>query len=162
MFYTRTEQTLRVGYWCLMNGTAQIILGFASFGCLHITTKCFQPWQWLMVITGIITIITSGRVLVPVPGFPDTTWFLTPEERVVAALHIKVNQTGIENEHFKKEQMIESLTDPKTWFFALFSTLANVTNSLVNQRQLIVTSFGFTPLQTMLLGCVDGVLRLWP
>lgn len=46
MFYTRTEQTLRVGYWFLMNGTAQIISGFISFGSLHIKTKSFAPWQW--------------------------------------------------------------------------------------------------------------------
>ena len=65
MFYTRKEQTLRVGYWCefcppkrrkncplivvmtvLMNGTAQIISGFISFGVLHIKTERFEPWQW--------------------------------------------------------------------------------------------------------------------
>jgi hypothetical protein len=32
-------------------------------------------------------------------------------------------------------------------------------NSLSNQRQLIVKQFGFTPLQTTLLGCVDGVVE---
>jgi ACS family allantoate permease-like MFS transporter len=60
MFYTRTEQTLRVGYWFLMNGTAQIIGGFISFGSLHIKTNGFEPWQWLMIITGIITLLTSA------------------------------------------------------------------------------------------------------
>jgi len=56
--------------------------------------------------------------------------------------------------------MIEALLDPKTWLFALFSALDNVPNSLTNQRQIIVTSFGFTPLQTTLLGCVDGVIEI--
>jgi ACS family allantoate permease-like MFS transporter len=46
MFYTRREHTARVGYWFLMNGTAQIISGFISFGTLHIHTTGFQPWQW--------------------------------------------------------------------------------------------------------------------
>lgn len=53
MFYTRAEQTKRVGYWCiflfflslyvltdvdavLMNGFAIIFLGLVSFGLLHI------------------------------------------------------------------------------------------------------------------------------
>jgi ACS family allantoate permease-like MFS transporter len=57
-------------------------------------------------------------------------------------------------------RMIEALTDPKTWLFALFAALAHVTNSLVNQRHLIVASFGFTPLQTTLLGCVDGIIEI--
>ena len=56
--------------------------------------------------------------------------------------------------------MIEALTDPKTWLFALFSALDNIPNSLTNQRQIIVSSFGFSPLQTTLLGCVDGVIEI--
>lgn len=56
--------------------------------------------------------------------------------------------------------MIEALLDPKTWMFALFSALDNVPNSLTNQRQIIVSGFGFTPLQTTLLGCVDGVIEI--
>ena len=56
--------------------------------------------------------------------------------------------------------MIEALLDPKTWLFALFSALNNVPNSLTNQRQIIVSSFGFTALQTTLLGCVDGIVEI--
>ncbi|KAI0920709.1 hypothetical protein AcV5_010383 [Taiwanofungus camphoratus] len=54
----------------------------------------------------------------------------------------------------------EALRDPKTWLFALFSALNNVPNSLTNQSQIIVSSFGFTYLQTTLLGCVDGVIEI--
>ncbi|KAG6828115.1 hypothetical protein H0H87_002927 [Tephrocybe sp. NHM501043] len=56
--------------------------------------------------------------------------------------------------------MIEALVDPKTWLFALFSFLDNIPNSLTNQRQIIVSSFGFTALQTTLLGCVDGIVEI--
>jgi hypothetical protein len=56
--------------------------------------------------------------------------------------------------------MIEALKDPKTWIFALFSVLVQIPNSLTNQRQIIVTTFGFTSLQTTLLSCVDGVVEI--
>ena len=56
--------------------------------------------------------------------------------------------------------MIEALTDPKTWLFALFSALDNVPNSITNQIQIIVLSFGFNPFQTTLLGCVRGVIQM--
>ncbi|KAJ7307624.1 major facilitator superfamily domain-containing protein [Mycena albidolilacea] len=160
MFYTRTEQTLRVGYWFLMNGTAQIISSFISFGTLHIKTTTLEPWQWLMIITGILTLVTSIVFWFCFPDSPTNAWFLSPQERVVAILRLQENQTGVENKHFKKEQMIEALTDPKTWLFALFSTLSNVPNSLTNQLSLIVSSFGFTVLQTTLLGCVGGVVEI--
>ncbi|KAF7375381.1 MFS general substrate transporter [Mycena sanguinolenta] len=160
MFYTRKEQTLRVGYWFLMNGFAQIISGFISFGTLHIHTDKFEPWQWLMIITGGITFFVSLLFWFLFPDSPTTAWFLTPQERTLAIVRIKVNQTGVENKHFKKEQFIEALTDPKTWLFALFSALTNIPNSLTNQRPLIVNSFGFTVLQTTLLTCVDGGIEI--
>ena len=56
--------------------------------------------------------------------------------------------------------MIEALKDPKTWLFALFSALDNVPNSLTNQRSIIINGFGFSVLQTTLLGCVDGVIEI--
>ncbi|KAA1466621.1 MFS general substrate transporter [Dentipellis sp. KUC8613] len=155
MFYTRKEQTVRVGYWFLMNGTAQIITGFISFGSLHIKTSGFEPWQWLMIITGTLTLITAVCFFLFFPDSPTTAWFLTADERAKAS-----NQTGVENKTFKKDQFIEALTDPKTWLFALFSALDNIPNSLTNQRQIIVASFGFSPLQTTLLGCVDGVVEI--
>ncbi|KAM5541010.1 hypothetical protein V8D89_005321 [Ganoderma adspersum] len=160
MFYTRTEQTLRVGYWFLMNGTAQIISGFLSFGTLHIKTESFEPWQWLMIITGSLTVVVAVLYWFLFPDSPTNAWFLTPEERGKAVKRIQENQTGVENKHFKLEQFYEALTDPKTWLFALFSALDNIPNSLTNQKQIIVSSFGFTNLQTTLLGCVDGVVEI--
>jgi len=72
----------------------------------------------------------------------------------------KENQTGVENKHFKMDQMIEALTDKKTWLFALFAALASVPNSITNQHQIIISSFGFTTLETTLLGCVNGVILI--
>ena len=113
-----------------------------------------------MIITGLITVVTAVIYWFLFPDSPTNAWFLTPEERVKAVLRIRENQTGVENKMFKKEQMIEALIDPKTWLFSLFVALASVPNSLINQRTIIVTSFGWTPLQTTLLGCVDGVIEI--
>ena len=56
--------------------------------------------------------------------------------------------------------MYEALRDPKTWLFALFTASVMVPNSLTNQRQIIVSSFGFSSLKATLLGCVDGVVTI--
>ncbi|KAI0063571.1 MFS general substrate transporter [Artomyces pyxidatus] len=160
MFYTRAEQTVRVGYWFLMNGFGQIISGFISFGALYIHTKGFEPWQWLMVITGAITLLIATVFFFYFPDSPMNAWFLTPDERVKAVHRIKENQTGVENKKFKKEQMVEALLDPKTWLFALFAAVVTIPGSLINQRSIIVSSFGFNNLQTTLLGCVDGAIQI--
>ncbi|OJT10662.1 hypothetical protein TRAPUB_12823 [Trametes pubescens] len=160
MFYTRQEQTQRVGYWFLMNGAAIILLGLVAYGTLHIHSTVLQAWQWLMIITGVITLVVAIFFWFFFPDSSATAWFLTPEERIIAIERIKVNQTGIENKRFKKDQFIECLKDPKTWLFFFFSMISNVTNSLSNQRQIIVAGFGFTSLQTTLLGCIDGAVEI--
>jgi MFS family permease len=90
MFYTRTEQTLRVGYWYLMNGIAQIAASFISYGTLHIHTTGFQPWQWLMIMTGALSFITAVSFWFLFPDSPSNAWFLTPDERRLAIQRIKV------------------------------------------------------------------------
>ena len=64
MFYTRKEQSQRVGYWCrylnlsldyaliiflgIMNGVEIILLALIGFGCLHIKSTTFMAWQWFV------------------------------------------------------------------------------------------------------------------
>ncbi|KAJ8079155.1 hypothetical protein PM082_013443 [Marasmius tenuissimus] len=124
MFYTRTEQTRRVGYWFLMNGFAVIFLGFLAFGVVHTRTPNFMPWQWLMIITGIITLVTAILFWFWFPDSPTTAAFLTPEERILAVQRIQVNQTGVENKQWKRDQFMETLRDSKVWVMALFAAVA--------------------------------------
>ena len=56
--------------------------------------------------------------------------------------------------------MIEAMVDPKTWLFALYAAFNNIPNSITNQLQIIIVSFGFNQLQTTLLGCVFGVIEI--
>ncbi|GLB34691.1 putative membrane transporter [Lyophyllum shimeji] len=160
MFYTRKEQTRRVSYWFLMNGFGIIFLGLIAFGLIHTKTKNFHPWQWLMVITGLITLVVSILFWFLFPDSPVSAYFLTPEERVAAVQRIKVNQQGVENKHWKREQFIEALRDPKTWLLAFFVASSNIFNSITNQRQLIVQQFGFTVGQTTLVGTIDGAVQI--
>ncbi|KAK0239759.1 major facilitator superfamily domain-containing protein [Armillaria nabsnona] len=160
MFYTREEQTQRTGYWYLMNGFAIIVLGFVAFGVLHTKTGSFMPWQWLMIITGLITLISSVIFWFFFPDSPTTARFLTPDERVKVVQRIKANQAGLENKTWKHDQFIETLKDPKIWIMVLFAAISNIVNSLSNQRQLIVSQFGFSFIQTTLIGCVDGVVEI--
>lgn len=76
-----------------------------------------------MIITGIITVFTAivywyilyfiqlllAGTLINIdrfvfPDSPANARFLTAEEKRLAVLRIRVNQTGVENKHFKPEQ----------------------------------------------------------
>lgn len=86
--------------------------------------------------------------------------FLTLEERAQGILRIASNHSGIEQKHFKRYQLIEALKDPKTWLFFFHSWSQEMANGLTNQYSLIIQSFGFTTLQTTLLGCITGLTSL--
>lgn len=87
-----------------MNGVAAVFLGLLAFGCIHIKTRDFEPWQWLFTIIGVLTLITSILFWFFFPDSPTNAWFLTPEERVKVVVRIRDNQAGVENKTFKKEQ----------------------------------------------------------
>ena len=87
-----------------MNGAAVVVLGFLAFGSLHIHTPGFEPWRWLMIITGILTLFTSILFWFYFPDSPANAWFLTPEERIKVVARVRENQAGVENKTFKREQ----------------------------------------------------------
>ncbi|OCB91485.1 membrane transporter [Sanghuangporus baumii] len=144
----------------MMNGAAEIVNGCIAFGVLHINSPGFKAWHWLVIICGILTVIASVCFWFLFPDSPTNAWFLTPKERVIAVNRIRTNQAGVENKHFKKEQLIECLTDLKTWIFFFYALFRNVPNSLINQNSIIIQSFGFTTLQTTLLSCINGVVKM--
>lgn len=94
------------------------------------------------------------------PDSPISAHFLTKEERAQAVLRIASNHSGIEQKRFKRSQFIEAMRDPKTWLFFLHAWSQEMANGLTNQYSLIIQSFGFTTLQTTLLGCVSGLAAL--
>ncbi len=50
------------------------------------------------------------------PDSPTTAWWLTERQRVIATRRTQSNHTGMENKSFKMYQVVEALTDPKTWY----------------------------------------------
>ncbi|KAL0263760.1 hypothetical protein SLS55_002742 [Diplodia seriata] len=110
-----------------------------------------------MVITGTLTILYGFLVYILFPSSPLTAHFLTPTQRAQSVLRIRSNHSGIEQKRFKATQFREALRDPKTWLFFLHAWSQEMANGLTNQYSLIIKSFGFSTLQTTLLGCVNGV-----
>lgn len=157
MFFTYDEQAVLMPCMWAIGNSSPITSGLLSYGVLWIDTGSFNPWKWFMVITGLVTILLGIAIWLWFPDSPLNAHFLTLEERAQAVLRIKSNHSGIEQKHFKRHQFIEALQDPKTYMFFLHAWSQEMANGLTNQYSLIIKSFGFTTLQTTLLGCVNGV-----
>jgi ACS family allantoate permease-like MFS transporter len=87
-----------------MNGLGSIVLGLLGFACAHIHASSLERWQWMFIILGILTFITSALLWFFFPDSPTDAWFLTPEERVKVVIRIRGDQAGVENKTFKKDQ----------------------------------------------------------
>ncbi|KAF8603605.1 MFS general substrate transporter [Ceratobasidium sp. AG-I] len=160
MFYTKKEQSSRVGYWFLMNGTAQIISSLMGYVALSFKSTLLAPWQWFTLINGVLTFATAITFWLYFPDSVSTAWFLTEGERKLAVERVREHETALDNKEWNWEQFYEALHDPKTWLFASFSLFNNIPTSIGIQLGLIVESFGFTRFQTTLLGTLDGVIEI--
>lgn len=186
MFFTYNEQAVLMPCMWAIGNAAPVTSGLLSYGVLHIDTG-LSTWKWFMskssrghqeryltstVINGAVTMVLATAIFFFFPDSPITAHFLTPLERGQAILRIKSNHSGIEQKRFKKHQyvypsrpvasanktrFIEALKDPKTWLFFFHAWSQELANGLTNQYSLIIKSFGFSVLETTLLGCVTGV-----
>lgn len=98
--------------------------------------------------------------LVFLPDLPSTASFLTPHERSVAVRRVAGNRQGIKNHQFKRHQLIQTFTDPKTYLLFIMATGAQIPNSaLTSFTSLIVKSFGFGTLGTQYLQIPGGAVQ---
>lgn len=70
---------------------------------------------------GIITSFVGLLGWFILPNSPMTAKFLTEAEKIALLNHIAVNQTGIENRHFKWRQLKETVLDVQIWLLVAMS-----------------------------------------
>ncbi|KAH6652063.1 allantoin permease [Truncatella angustata] len=158
MWYKRSEQPARVGFWYVGTGTGTIIGALTSFGFQHYVSEKFTSWQIMFLLFGLITIAVGILVVVVMPDSPMTAK-LSHEEKIWAIERVRENQTGIENKHFKLYQVLECLKDPQTWLLSLITISSNVPNGAVSSYQAtIIKGFGYTSKETALLSIPSGAI----
>tara|TARA_R110002060_G_scaffold8268_4_gene12306 strand:- start:1130 stop:1510 length:381 start_codon:yes stop_codon:yes gene_type:complete len=84
--------------------------------------------QAVFIIFGAITIVWAVTLFYTLPDTPMNARFLSKEDRIKAIERVKDNMTGIKNNHWKKDQVVDALTDPKTWFIFFIGLCCNIPN----------------------------------
>ncbi|CAG8366079.1 unnamed protein product [Penicillium salamii] len=157
MFFNREEQSfLQPILWITCVG-APIPAGFISYGLLF-SKGSILPWKLFMIIIGGVTVMLSIWVFFGYPDNPATARFLTLEEKVhvINRVH-NSHQSSIEQKHFKKAQLLETLRDSVSWLFALQAfTLMYCNNLNYGQQNLLTTSLGVSELGSTLVAAAGG------
>jgi len=159
MWYTAREQPFRLEIYYCTNGVSTMFGGLIGYAVGHITTG-LPRWMYVFLIFGACSLAQGVVSLLVLPDLPATAKFLTERERAIAVDRVSTNRQGVKNRHFKKDQMIQTFTDPKTWILFVMAIGAQVPNAAITSfTSIIVGSFGFSTLGTQYLQIPGGAVQ---
>jgi hypothetical protein len=131
--------------------------GLLAYCFTLISSGPLKSWQALFIGYGTISVLWGIFVLWWMPDSPMRAKCFSEEDKRLMVERVRSNQTGVQNKHFRKEQMIEALSDPQTWCYCLIAICTTLpTSGLGAFANIIVQGFNFTVLQTQLLAMVLG------
>ncbi|WFD00019.1 hypothetical protein MYAM1_002765 [Malassezia yamatoensis] len=161
-FYTRKEQTVRTVVWFSFNGWAFIFGGIITYGILRQGEPAhIKKWQELYIILGVLTICWGLLCFFVMPTSPDTTRYLSKEQRGIAVYRIARNQSGIHNTTFKWSQAKEALRDIRLYMFFFGYACICVTNGgITSYSSQIIKEFNFSNENASLLGMAQGLAEV--
>lgn len=113
-WYQRDEQATRTAFWYVGNAAAQILGAAFAYGIaigFDNPSITFAGWKALFILSGGITCIFGGLMLLYFPESPITAKWLNEHDRRVAIERLRVNQQGIGSKVFKWPQFREAFTD---------------------------------------------------
>lgn len=162
MWYKREEQALIVALWYMMNGGQQIVGGVLAYCFTLIDNAKLRNWEILFLVYGALTVVWGAFVLYWTPDSPMKAHCFTEEEKRLMVERVRANQTGLQNKKWKKEHLMEALKDPQTYCYFFIQFLTSLpTSGLGAFANIIISSFGFTVLQTQLLAMVLGAYLIF-
>ncbi|KAK1232370.1 hypothetical protein PQX77_004492 [Marasmius sp. AFHP31] len=159
MFYKKNEQASRISWFYVMNGLTQVFGGFVAYGISFYDGSVIAPWKIVYILFGGLAVVVGIVVLIWLPDSPVHAHFLTTEERVAALERVRDDQGGVANRHLKKEQIMEALTDIRTWLVVITTLMTSIPNGgISNFSNIIIKSFGYTTRQTLILSTPAGAV----
>ncbi|KAG2118826.1 MFS general substrate transporter [Suillus discolor] len=139
MFYKKDEQAL--------------FGGFVAYGISFYAGNALPPYKIIYILLGGLAVVIGIIVLIWLPDSPVNASMLTKEERIAALERVRNDQGGTENKKFKKDQVIEALTDPRTWLVVLSTILTSIPNGALSNCNISPRSK-----QTLILSTPGGII----
>ncbi|TXT04784.1 hypothetical protein VHUM_04052 [Vanrija humicola] len=152
-WYLRREQTHRQNLYYSMNTFFAIVFGL---GIYYIAKNAQErgglaAWRVINLFLGSVT-VGLGIIFLVFGGTPDEVWWLTAREKRMAKARIVSNGTGTGGQQgWDWAQVKECLYDQQFWLAVVYNITSNIPNgSITTFNTLVIQSFGFTNLQTIM------------
>lgn len=142
MWYKRSEVPLRYALWYSASGMGVLVGSLLLYAIGHVQ-GALAPWKYQFMVIGCVTCVWAIVIFFLLPDSPINAYFLSERQRVVAVERLRADQVGIENKTVKRDQIIETLTDIKTYWYMMMVFAVNLTNGAATGfGSIIVQSFG--------------------
>lgn len=159
MWYKKAEQGRRVSWFYVCNSLTQIFGGAVAYGVSFTHNKHLASWRIFFLAIGILTVVIGAMVAFLLPDSPVKAHRFSDAEKVAALLRVKDNQSGTQNAHLKKDQIIETFKDPRVWLVCLCVCLSSIPNGgLSNFSSILLTTFGYTSQQALYMSMPSGAV----
>ncbi|KAF9578612.1 hypothetical protein BGW38_005499 [Lunasporangiospora selenospora] len=128
LWYRRNEQALRIGFFYSASMIAGAFGGLVAYviGKLH-NLGGLTGWQWIFIIEGLPTIFSALVAFWVLPDFPETSTFLSPEERNLLIQNIRMDVGPATDRKLTWKRFCATFRDWKIYAFAFTAMLHSVT-----------------------------------
>ncbi|KAI1783667.1 MFS general substrate transporter [Ganoderma leucocontextum] len=153
MWYKRRERQYRVALFFSAASLAGAFGGIFAWGIAHMRgVGGLDGWRWIFIIEGLLTVVVSILAYWFISNYPDTSTFLTPEERAHVHARLKADTDATRNEPFAWSAVWRAITDFKSWLYCLaFHTLSLPLYTFSLFLPTIIADLGFTAARSQLL-----------
>ncbi|KAE9582897.1 putative transporter [Colletotrichum fructicola] len=161
MWYTKREQSILTSLWYCMTGVQLMVGGLIAYGASHYNGHDIKSWQLLFLVLGAATCVWGLFIGWWLPDSPMAAKCFNEDQKRLMIERVRANETGIQNKTYKRYQMVEAVTDPVVWCYVLLQVTSTlIIGGLGVFSNLIISSFGFTYLQTQLLNIAQGAVTI--
>ncbi|GKT46244.1 MFS transporter prlL [Colletotrichum spaethianum] len=155
IFYTRKEVATRIAILYTGNILATAFAGLIAAGIFHGMDDLggLAGWKWLFILQGAVTFVIAVIGFFLLPDFPQTTKWLTQEERDLAYNRMELDTVGNKGETSIWNGLRQAAADPMVWIFCAMAHMHLAANGFKNFFPTVVETLGFNTTITLVLTC---------
>lgn len=139
IFYTRKEVATRIAILYTGNILATAFAGLIAAGIFHGMDDLagIAGWKWLFILQGAVTFVIAVIGFFLLPDFPQTTKWLTQEERDLAYNRMELDTVANKGETSTWNGLRQAAKDPMVWIFCAMAHMHLAANGFKNFVRLL-------------------------
>ncbi|CAE6383704.1 unnamed protein product [Rhizoctonia solani] len=150
LFYLKSEHALRTSFFISAGPLAGAFGGIIAYGVQAIRAN-IATWRILFLVEGCPTILVGILVLIFLPARPESTKWLSEEERTIATERLQ-REVQSEARAVNWDHVRLSLLDYRTWMLSILYQSLNVALSSISVfLPTIIRTLGYTNAKAQLM-----------